>query len=149
MTLVQRLTKLHARLNGLHTKFGEYQYLPVVVHHKCKHDQDIRSSFHLIQPNPRVENVSTRFVGTQVSQSIYINANDVQVTEVIRTESIDWFRENVEYYCIDPEIDDRYKIVLDAKGNPTKGSFYKLLYLLDKDTTSLTLILRKFKDVYR
>lgn len=149
--LVQKLVKVQARLQKLHTKFGEEQYKRVVI---CKSNNDpvsgnIETSFILIEPYPRVEFVKQSLVGYEISRNIIIQAKDIMLSEVMRTYDSDFFVKDVQYFVIEPEFNNLNQVSLDIKGNPIGGEYYKLVHIQDKDTTTYTLILQAIKDHYK
>ena len=149
--LVAKLTKLNAKLATLHSKFGEPQYKPIVL---CKSriseiTNQPETYFELITPFPRTEFVKQSLIGYEVSRSIVITAKDIQVSEVVRTETENFYSKDVQYYVVDPVINAENKLVLDDRGKPIGGEQYKLIHIIDKDTTTLTLILSKIKDGYK
>jgi hypothetical protein len=151
MKLVQKLTAVQARLQQLHEKFGEEQYKRIIV---CKSNNDplsgeVETSYTLLEPLPRVEFVKQSLIGFEISRNIIIQAKDLMVSEVMRTYSADFFVKDVQYFCIEPAFNVNNQISLDAKGNPIGGDFYKLVHIIDKDTTTYTLILQSIKDHYK
>ncbi|NJN88965.1 MAG: hypothetical protein HC878_00320 [Leptolyngbyaceae cyanobacterium SL_5_14] len=148
--LVDRMIKLQTGLGQLHTNFGEQQYRPTIIK-KVTNSVIPLDRYHLMVPNPRIDNVPQRLLGLEIAENIYIKATDIQISEVPRSEPEQWFTEDVEYYVIDPEFNHLGELALDDKDNAIQKyqQFYKPLFINTKDVVTFTIILRKLKDHYR
>jgi hypothetical protein len=148
MKLVQRLTKLHSRLQRLHVHFGEPQYVRLFMR-KAYINNGIKTFENVeVLPTPRSQFVKSSLVGLAVNERarIFIDAKDLEVTEVIREYDLKHFTEDVLFFVY-PDLTTG-GIEYDQRGFP-KGDFYTLIHAYDNDPTTYKFILRKTKDDFR
>lgn len=79
---------------------------------------------------------------------IQVQATDWQISGVPRSYPREWLQNDVEWFYLDPAIDEAGNIVLDASDRPTGGHYLKLLLLQDqpKKYLSWELIMREYFD---
>lgn len=85
MSLIDNATNLHSRLLSLPHRFGIPSFQNVVtVTRKVVNPGQILPTITTtnIEPNPSVEPVSPRLVGTFISENIVISIDDVKVTNI-------------------------------------------------------------------
>lgn len=90
MTLINRATKLHARLLNLPKRAGLVQYSHRIrVIHSTSPDGQILPVERTIwiQPNPKVQPLPSRLVGTVLSNDITLSEKDLLVTNLVLSYS--------------------------------------------------------------
>jgi hypothetical protein len=150
-TLVSKLTRLQSRLQTLHTKFGEPQYQRILIR------RSINDTFidEFIEPTPKVVNALTSNTGREVidrvlnsrtGQNTKVSESFILVEEVMRLYDKAYFEENIQFFVLNPLVDEFNSLVY--QGDKPIGEYYRLAKILDKDITTFSLILEKFKDPY-
>lgn len=157
MALVDRMVALNARLTGIPIRLGVPQYQTLMIRHVVLDGallKDVTDT--LLEPKTHITTVPQKLVGLptggvgafQASGGITISLEDFQVTGIPRSYSLEFLRDNVDVYVIDPPIGADGAIAYDSKGNPASGIFCKLLHIEDKDLLTWSLILRQVRDHY-
>lgn len=85
MSIVSRMVEVRSRLQGLSQRSGSphYQHTVRVIHYEIPEGEFIPlESIITISPNPRVEPMPTREVGTLLSNDVFITEKDLKVSNI-------------------------------------------------------------------
>jgi hypothetical protein len=156
MSLVDRMVVLNARLTSIPIRLGVKQHRNLLVRHACLYNgllADFTDT--LLAPKPYIETVPERMIGLSLSGGgafnsglgVTIAQDDFLASNIPRSYSLEFLREGVQFFVIDPVLDEMGAASLDLKGNP-EGITCKCVHIDDKDLLTWTLILRKVRDHY-
>jgi hypothetical protein len=87
-------------------------------------------------------------LGGAAMDGIQVAANDWQVQGVPRSYSRQWLTKDVQWFCLDPELNTDGSVKLNASGDPIGGTMLKLILLQDKPKNYLAwdMVMREFSD---
>jgi hypothetical protein len=157
MSLIDNMVALNARLTAIPVRLGLKQHRDLLIRHSRLH-HGLLADFcdTVLEPKPYIESVPQSMVGMELDGSqgqqsslgIRISKDDFLASNIPRSYSLEFLREGVEFFVIDPPLDDSDRPIYDGKGNPSGGIFCKCVHVDDRDLLTWTLILRKFRDHY-
>jgi hypothetical protein len=138
VSLVQRMTALNDRLQGLPIRFGVPQFRPVVIRKKVLEPGALipTVSYLPLSPTPQVSTVSPHYVGYKLDENLTLSKDDLVVKGVSRRYSYELLTEAVDVWLVDAI----------PNGSGYTGVECLPIWIQDSELLSWTVTLRRQVD---